>query len=559
MPTIILLDVSLSMASSISHLNEDQQECTIKDMMIMGIISFLQSLENNLSTFMMDLVALITYSNTLVSVVPFTKDLEKIKKQLVDIKLQNKTNLVDALVAAVQLVQSSKLAYGHAVEILVFTDNSSSLKDNQYILKQLYIPFIHYIHFISIDHISPDLQVNLNQKKHDQITTTTTTTTSDSVKPTNQQQRQQQQQEDSDDQNSITKSITLYNNNLHGTMYIINKEYNNIKSILSNIITNILQSHYSFYRGMITFGHLTSPFTLYPSIYTINSFVKDRFKLPSQDISAASNNSSNNNNLEPIFPNTSFDRFPSHVSIIGFLPSKSLNKVDSVTRHVVIPLIPDSQPGSTPPLCPVLHYTLRAQKKTAIVSIIDKQWYGLLTAVVENDTPVLILTTLAPHSNFSDIVLECGIDQMEVGTLGNFESIQQQQQQQQQQQNQHQQSNLPSYNNILNGGKNLNNLPVIDQSFARLDNIQMDIQKLQRIIRTSPFRIDTLVLECEKIRQTALTYQMPSLMTAILVAIKEELNQSLSTMNISQQHASILQALLYRLELPSAINDELGI
>eukprot|EP01133_Synstelium_polycarpum_P015032 gene15032-17782_t len=314
---------------------------TYKELMQYTILYMIQNIEKN-NPFMLDNMAYIAYSSDIAVVVPFTKTMATLKQAVIEATLRDTTNLADALVHAIDLVHA-RFGEGHAVEFIVFTDACDALDDPR--ISAVRIPFIHHLHFVSI----------------------CSTTAHAPHKP----------------------AYASLGNNLRATLHVIKQTATsiNVKNELLAIVNNIISKHYTLYKGLLAYGHLSSPFTLYPGIGTIFSFMKDR-------VDAG-------------------DTFPIALAVIGFLPVRPIMEIPSASRHVVIPLIPDQSP-TTPPLCPVLHHTLRIGKKAALVSIAPK-WYGMLTSAVESDTSVLTLSIFHPDIDLSSTSLGIDLSSLEVG------------------------------------------------------------------------------------------------------------------------------------------------
>ncbi|EFA79967.1 hypothetical protein PPL_06788 [Heterostelium album PN500] len=573
MPTILLLDVSMSMARSIyigdqSNLNvagsttprgvgeddvsseDDTDISTYKELMKNAIYYFLQLLEKN-GPYMLDSIALIAYSSNVVATVSFTRDIQSIRQCLLDLTLCDTTNLPNALNEAVKLTIQKYGASGHLFEILVFTDacttfdinkqqdnnsnkitttnnnnNNNKQNDNQQqsLLHQLNIPFVNHLHFISIC---------TNQQHKHPLKTATNQIFNNSIKSTLYIIKQYST-------NNIRLSLTDTINSIVNNHCIVLISYNNI--IIYINFTIYLPILDSFYKGLLTFGHLTSPITLYPSIHTLFKYVSDRFDATS-----------------------GLNAFPSVLTILGFLPNRNAMELPTVSRHVIVPLVSDT----LPPLCSVLHSTLRNLKSTAIVVINESvEWYGMLTASLESDTSVLVLSTFMPGSYNTDPLiaksmtgssLTIDLSQLDVGPLtvpptttppptataattnsNNANASPTNTSPPQQQQQQQQQSPIPSYN--VNQKDSTNSIII---SFIKPDALQSDFTKVQRICRSSPLKFENLVVECERVRQIALIYQHPQLLQQMSLVIREELGINYI------ESIPILKDLLTRLEIGS--------
>eukprot|EP01132_Coremiostelium_polycephalum_P000606 gene606-754_t len=511
MPTILLFDVSMSMARSIccgsqqqqqSLGSEDQQQksnelITFKELMQSSVLYLIQSIEQKSSHFMADPISLFTYSSNAECIVPFTKNLASIKSAILnDIHLSDITDLPNALKTAIKYVQTTfGDTNGLSVQIFIFTDSCTSFDQPTFInnnenniyttnnsnsncnnnnnvyseLLSINIPFIHQIHFLSIclSHESSD--------------------SSDSIQ-NNQLQHHHKQ-----------KNISKVFPNLKGTIDIIKySKSSNIRHDLTTTINNIILQDFSLYRCILAFGHLNSPITLFPNPITLFKYLND------------GTDSSTSSSFSSISKSTSCI-----LSIIGFIPNKQIFNAPSLSRHVIIPLVSDSQPGTLPPLCPILNDCLKSEKKTAFVLIQDN-WYGMINSIYENDVPVLVLSVFEPNTHLPYIGQ---ISKLDVGSFPDHNGNQQQQQQPPQQTSLFYPTQAPhimSYNSV----RDPNNLP-----FIKLESFQTDLTKISRLLKNLPQKLEPLLLECEKIKQVALLYQ-PNLLLILSNFIREELNNN---------------------------------
>lgn len=120
MPTIIALDVSLSMTRAIpvSHNHINDEYITYHELAIRGINQFLNYLSRNCK---LEYVCLVVYSSLYEIIVEFTREYETIKQALHNIEHYDKANVENVLQAATSLMVTN-WGKQNSCQIIVFSD-----------------------------------------------------------------------------------------------------------------------------------------------------------------------------------------------------------------------------------------------------------------------------------------------------------------------------------------------------------------------------------------------------------------------------------------------------
>lgn len=117
MPTVILLDVSLSMCRPVPDSAEPLQ---VRHLAVHGINAFLDHMAQHCK---LEFAALVVFSSLYELVVPFTRDFDSIRAALARVECHDKTNLEAGLEGAKQVLQDE---WGHSMpcQVVLVTDGS---------------------------------------------------------------------------------------------------------------------------------------------------------------------------------------------------------------------------------------------------------------------------------------------------------------------------------------------------------------------------------------------------------------------------------------------------
>lgn len=172
MPTVILLDASLSMCRRVV-MPDASEPYQLRHLAIHGLTYLLDHLNSDCK---LEFVALMAYSSLWELIVQFTRDFDSIKGGVMRLECYDKTNVIKALEGAKSVIMEEWGA-GVPCQILLVTDGSTgigssslkstiekylSVKDNEDPTFPLPFPFPCKLHVICISNpSSPSLQVSL--------------------------------------------------------------------------------------------------------------------------------------------------------------------------------------------------------------------------------------------------------------------------------------------------------------------------------------------------------------------------------------------------------------
>lgn len=119
MPTVILLDVSLSMCRPVS-VPDSAEPSQVRHLAVHGINAFLDHMAQHCK---LEFATLVVFSSLWELVVPFTRDFDSIRAALARVECHDKTNLEAGLEGAKQVLQDE---WGHSMpcQVILVTDGS---------------------------------------------------------------------------------------------------------------------------------------------------------------------------------------------------------------------------------------------------------------------------------------------------------------------------------------------------------------------------------------------------------------------------------------------------
>lgn len=327
MPTVVLLDVSLSMLRRVKTPDEELVER--KHLAIRGLHTFFDYLS---SKFKLEFSALLAFSSLWEIVVPFTRDYQSLKNGCITVDTYDKTSFDNGFSGVV----------GHVIEewgtsipcqVILVTDGRTgsgqgSLRDlldgkrsnNPDQPSPFPIPFPCKIHVVCIatsNELGADLM--LFQRLCDST-------------------------------------------GFGGSVYVSDAPLS-VQSV-QNVFMRLAQTHYISYEGFLSCGHLQSKITLSPPP-DFTSILATSKKSKGQEKNR---------------------RLPNELSICGFLDVADIGSPGHMSRHLVIPVpslsedgkdkeggreaAKDSdEDGKTPSFCVLLHGSLKVEKMVAIVTL----------------------------------------------------------------------------------------------------------------------------------------------------------------------------------------------
>ena len=332
MPTVILLDVSLSMSRRIIGFDGRKTEIQLKHLAVEGINHFIDQLAERCK---LEFTALVVFSSLWEIVVPFTRDFEALRAGFLNLDVYDKTCIENALNGVENLVMEE---WGGIVPInlILVTDGRvgtgfGSLKDSLLRARredtEFPLPFSFPCN-LSV--------VCLSDSRVDESF--------------------------SENMNCYKDLIKL--NNSNGEIYIPESPLST--SSIEQAFKKIIQTHYDSYEGILSCGNLKSQMMLSPSPDFKNSWINLL------------------SSYRPEKPSTAHLKMPTELRIVGFLDIADISNPPYVSRHVVMP-IPKSSKDSdgnkilqvaatddeakSPSFCVLLHGSLKIEKMVAIVQL----------------------------------------------------------------------------------------------------------------------------------------------------------------------------------------------
>lgn len=309
MPTVVLLDVSLSMLKHL-HENEKQADNSVNKRLlaIRGLYSFFDYLNENCK---LEFTALIAFSSLWEIVVRFTRDYDALKEGCMNVDTYDKTFLGNALNGVsnlvieewgcsvpVQLVVVTDGNFGGATSINeVLTNRLGDFAENTCTMP---LPFPCIMHLVCISTLN----------------------------------------------NFQSSSLKLLQDLLEtcgqgGGLYMLDSPAG-VQSA-QEAFKRLANEHYTAYYGTLTCGLLKSAITLYPPPKFMPKNQTRNLIIKEQD--------------QP---------FPPEITICGFLDAIDLGNPPCLTRHLVIPT---DGTGKEPSFCVLLHGSLKVEKMLAFAQL----------------------------------------------------------------------------------------------------------------------------------------------------------------------------------------------
>ena len=334
MPTVVLLDVSLSMIRRVQ--TPDDQDFQRRHLAIRGLYTFFDHLA---SKFKLEFTALVAFSSLWEIVVPFTRDYEALKQGCMSVEVYDKTCFGNALSGVATHVVEE---WGTSVpcQVVMVTDGSTGsgygslreLLDNKEKTSEepnpLPFPFPCKLHVVCIATAS-----------------------------------------------ELSGSLMIFQQLCDmcgggGSVYVPDAPWS-IQSV-QNVFNRLAQTHYVPYEGTLSCGHLSSRITLSPppDFSTSWSKILETYRKSK--------------------PEGKIRKFPNEIVICGFLDIPDVGSPPCLSRHLTIPVgsalatsekhgdsksetsdgsKEQEEDGKTPSFCVLLHGSLKVEKMIAIVQL----------------------------------------------------------------------------------------------------------------------------------------------------------------------------------------------
>lgn len=324
MPTVILLDVSLSMMTNVQPNDHHESNINRRHLAIRGLYSFFDYLSENCR---LEFTALIAFSSLWEIVVRFTRDYESLKEGCLNVDTYDKTFVGNALNGVSNLV-IEEWGCSVPVQLILVTDGNlggattiediltNRLGENAENACTLPLPFPCIMHIVCMSTLENTSSTNLKLMQ------------------------------DLCDVCGTGGGVFMLDSpaSIHSAQEAFKR---------------LTHEHYTPYCGTLTCGHLKSNITLYPP--------------PQHSIKNVSTARGSTVNEE--------QPFPSEVKICGFLDAYDIGNPPYLTRHLVIPTgsvtnygtdaengmsIAD---GKSPSFCVLLHGSLKVEKMVAFAQL----------------------------------------------------------------------------------------------------------------------------------------------------------------------------------------------
>lgn len=474
MPTVVLLDVSLSMMRNVQ--DSDQQESTVnrRHLAIRGLYSFFDYLSENCR---LEFTALIAFSSLWEIVVRFTRDYDALKEGCLNVDTYDKTFIGNALNGVSNLV-IEEWGCSVPVQVILVTDGNlggattideiltNRLGENAENACTLPLPFPCIMHIVCVAPLEDTSSINLKLMQ------------------------------DLCDVCGTGGGVFMLDApaSIHSAQEAFNR---------------LTHEHYTSYTGSLTCGHLKSTITLYPP--------------PQQSFKNAAMSSSSVKEDQP---------FPSEIKICGFLDASDMGNPPCVTRHLVIPTgsaMNDTKTGTSsgvdgksPSFCVLLHGSLKVEKMIAFAQL-GPNWFGMLYSWADSKK----------KSNLVLSVFPCGVDISWLGNLKRLTPAAEMENNPYKPDSQSGESPFP-----VETSRRRSYHSQASVVWVKSSGLQADIQKLMRYARKLPDKINQFYKELNRIRRAALCYSYFDLLDGIADLLEKEIDSYNTDATMQLQHAA---------------------
>eukprot|EP00794_Sanderia_malayensis_P009782 gene9782-10781_t len=363
MPTVILLDVSLSMSRRVAGTDGRKTDLQLRHLAVQGIHHFLDEMKERCR---LEFTALIAFSSLWEIVVPFTRDIAALKSGCLTVDVYDKTCIENALHGVENLVMDE---WGSVVPVNVILVTDGRLGTGKGTLKE------------SISK-APSEEANFPLPFSFPSNLSIVCIADQNV-----------EHNFSDSMSSYRKLIDI--NRKNGEIYLPESplNVNNIEQCFHKIILN----HYESFEGTLLCGNLKSEITLSPAPNFKNSWmmILESYRQEHCDLNAL--------------------KMPNELKIIGFLDIADISNPPYISRHIVIPIRQKSETneeqvhsplcseedGKNPCFCVLLHGSLKIEKMVAAIQL-GSDWHGMLYSWSDNrKKSALMLSVFEPGLNIS--------------------------------------------------------------------------------------------------------------------------------------------------------------
>jgi len=355
MPTVILLDSSLSMArlaipksdpNRPIELSSSGEELELRHLATHGINHLLEQIENNCKV---EQVAIIQYSSGCELVAPFSRDMEMLRSKLRSVGCQDKSCLEVGLQGFVGLVQE-EWGLGIPITLIIVTDGS--------------LGFGSYSLYNLIKGTPTELRLPLQVPMNVSVAC---------INPEN------------EDNPAAMRNIEQSYKSLFTKLALSESQssFHKITGSLSlegaeSMFSEIGNLHYNQWVGDLVVGdHMTCKIQVCPPPVAFNKAMD--FSVVTRDIS-------------------------SFISVKGFLSQSEISSPPVHSRHLILPVSPvhkdnKDEESKAPNLCLFLHGGLKVENMCALVEV-GQDWYAFIYPWSDNKKKsALMLSILQPGSD----------------------------------------------------------------------------------------------------------------------------------------------------------------
>ena len=511
MPTIILLDASLSMSRTLSLTDASEPE-TIKTIAVRGLSAFLDQVYNVCK---LEFTALMMFSSLYEKSVEFTRDYEKIKDVLLtNQEYYDKTDIINALIGARDLVLEEWGPSCPLVNIILVTDGQLGVSayDLDLSSKKIFFDFPCKLHAVLLGPSIQESSIKFFSKLIEELNLTGQTSSNHS--------------------SPVCKAIPQENQVLVPESYSMKVVY--------KMFQKLAEQNYQTWRGKLKCGNLFSSVTVYPPL-------EARKQLGDFEVLTA----------KPV----------GEITIIGFMDIQEVASPPVASRHLVfsLPMTKEQmacqhsifnlldkkdaknsseaqdqseasedtgEDGRQPSLCVLLHGSLKVEGMVAICCIgqvtsstegsSSSNWFGILYSWADSKKKFnLMLSTF-------DCLTDCIPWLSPFETLGHPEVT----------------PKLPASEGAdrRKGRRSYHSQSTV--VWIRSSALQADIQKIVRLAKRLPEKSGNFYKELSRFRKAAASFGFYEIMAVLAMVLERE-----ATVHPSSVNPEALQHLQYAISV----------
>jgi hypothetical protein len=491
MPTIILLDASLSMSRNVSLSDASEPEA-IKTVGVRGLAAFLDQVY---SICKLEFSSLMVFSSLYEKTLEFTRDHERIKDILLTHQeYYDKTDILNALIGARDYVLEEWGPSCPLVNIILVTDGELGIPSFELDFKKMTFGFPCKLHVVLLAPTVQQSSINYFSKLITDLGLTG---------------------QSKDSSSSAHKSLHIENQ-------ILVPETLSMKSVYK-IFQKLAEQNYQTWKGNLKCGNLSSPVTVYPPLEhrkQIGDFEVLTAK-PSGDLSIIGFMDIQEVASPPVLsrhlvfslPMTKEQMAGQH-SIFNLLEKKDIKK----TQEVVADPDDHSEDGKQPSLCVLLHGSLKVEGMVAICTIgqvssyegnSSSRWFGILYSWADSKKKFNLMLSTLDFLNDS-IPWLCPFE-----FLGHPEVS----------------TKLPASEGAdrRKGKRSYHSQSTV--VWIRNASLQQDIQKIVRLAKRLPEKSSNFYKELSRFRKAAASFGFYEIMAVLAVVLEREANSPPTSAN----------------------------